>query len=153
MLKVTLTSLAILASGSALAAANGHLKELAVPVQIEQSQTVEVNGQTYQRIITQATGQEVADTIALFAGDQVAQGAFNQVSKATGTFFVAVTPNTDVKALAKDLGLTLVFTNGETAVLRASEDANLLQVSDVLRNDSRVDSVKIELSRNKNKPE
>ncbi|MDF4795588.1 hypothetical protein P3553_16085, partial [Vibrio parahaemolyticus] len=55
----------------------------------------------------------------------------------------------DAKAVAKELKLDVVFADGESAVLKASEGQDLLSISDYLNADSRVKASKIELNSGK----
>lgn len=137
---------------SSLTMAN-NLPELAAPVEIEASESVVVNGQTFNKVIEPSATADFADTVKLFAGDLVTKGSFNLTSKATGLVFVTLIEGQDAKAVATDLDLKLVFANGNSAVYKAAENVDLLSLNDELFNDSRIKAVKIELANNKYNPE
>ncbi|MCV5855410.1 hypothetical protein OFN53_32800, partial [Escherichia coli] len=71
------------------------------------------------------------------------------VSKATGLIYITGNNAADAKAVAKELKLDVVFADGESAVLKASEGQDLLSISDYLNADSRVKASKIELNSGK----
>ncbi|GAL34599.1 hypothetical protein JCM19240_4149 [Vibrio maritimus] len=63
--------------------------------------------------------------------------------------FITVDNAKDAKAVASELKLDVVFAQGESAVLRASQGQDLLAISDYLNADSRVRASKIELNSGK----
>ncbi|GIU44092.1 hypothetical protein TUM4438_14510 [Shewanella sairae] len=137
---------------SSLSMANG-LQELASPVEIQTSEVVVVNGQTFNKVIEPSATSNFADTVKLFAGDVVTKGSFSLASKATGIIFVTLVDGQNAKQVAADLQLQLVFANGNSAVFKADEGVDLLNLNDNLFNDSRIKAVKIELANNKYNPE
>ena len=137
---------------SSLSMANG-LQELASPVEIQTSEVVVVNGQTFNKVIEPSATSNFADTVKLFAGDVVTKGSFSLASKATGIIFVTLVDGQNAKQVAADLQLHLVFANGNSAVFKADEGVDLLNLNDNLFNDSRIKAVKIELANNKYNPE
>ncbi|EGR1582387.1 hypothetical protein HJ093_05220 [Vibrio parahaemolyticus] len=117
--------------------------ELFVP-----SDAVEVNGEAYRKVQTN-TVSNLSEAVKLQAGDEVFKNAFGNVSKATGLIYITVNNAADAKAVAKELKLDVVFADGESAVLKASEGQDLLSISDYLNADSRVKASKIELNSGK----
>lgn len=144
-----ISALAAILFASNVAAAANSLPDLNGPAQIKTSAPIEVNGQDLVKVLNGDT--QPAEH--LFAGDKLAKGPFNSISKATGKVFVNLTVGANAATLAADLGLDLVFTNGKTAVLKATDNTDLLKLTDALHNDSRVSASKLELVSNKHKPE
>lgn len=137
---------------SSITLANG-LQELASPVEITASEFVVVNGQAFNKVIEPSATVNFADTVKLFAGDVVTKGSFTLASKATGMIFVTLVEGQNAKGIAEDLDLKLVFANGNSAVFKAGENVDLLNLNDNLFNDSRIKAVKIELANNKYNPQ
>ncbi|EGQ8057214.1 hypothetical protein HPX47_004673 [Vibrio alginolyticus] len=117
--------------------------ELFVP-----SEAVEINGQDYRKVQT-GTIRTLSEDVKLQAGDEVFKNAFSNVSKATGLVYITVNNPNEAKAVAKELKLEVIFAEGESAVLKASQDQDLLSISDYLNADSRVKASKIELNSGK----
>ncbi|WP_061009132.1 hypothetical protein [Vibrio sp. CUB2] len=125
--------------------AEQQLAEQPAPELFVASDAVEINGQDYRKLSV----DNLSEAAELHAGDEVFKNAFSNVSKATGLIFVTVKNPADAKAVAKELKLDVVFAQGESAVLKASEGQDLLGISDYLNADSRVKASKIELNSGK----
>ncbi|HGS5163050.1 TPA: hypothetical protein ACMDUA_000268 [Vibrio harveyi] len=125
--------------------AEQQLAEQPTPDLFIASDAVEINGQDYRKLSV----DNLSEAAELHAGDEVFKNAFSNVSKATGLIFVTVKNPADAKAVAKELKLEVVFTQGESAVFKASEGQDLLGISDYLNADSRVKASKIELNSGK----
>ncbi|MDF5393397.1 hypothetical protein P3693_25630, partial [Vibrio parahaemolyticus] len=63
--------------------------------------------------------------------------------------YITVNNPNEETAVAKELKLEVIFAEGESAVLKASQDQDLLSISDYLNADSRVKASKIELNSGK----
>ncbi|PMO46614.1 hypothetical protein BCT11_04975 [Vibrio sp. 10N.222.52.B12] len=132
-------------STMAATASAQQLAEQPTPELFVASDALEVNGQDYRKLSV----DNLSEAAELHAGDEVFKNAFSNVSKATGLIFVTVKSPADAKAVAKELKLEVVFTQGESAVFKASEGQDLLGISDYLNADSRVKASKIELNSGK----
>ncbi|MGR5285537.1 hypothetical protein ACP3V5_09485 [Vibrio maritimus] len=136
----------ILALSMTVSSANAkQLAEQATPDLFAPSNALEVNGEQYRTLSV----DEIANVAELHVGDEVFKNPFSNVSKATGLVFITVDNAKDAKAVATELKLEVVFAQGESAVLRASQGQDLLAISDYLNADSRVKASKIELNSSK----
>ncbi|EDP60675.1 hypothetical protein [Vibrio sp. AND4] len=141
---ITLSILALTSAASAVQAEQKLLQQ-PTPELFVASDSVKINGQDYRKLSVDS----LAEVAELHAGDEVFKSAFSHVSKATGLIFVTVKNRADAKAVAQDLKLEVVFARGESAVFKASDDQDLLGISDYLNADSRVQASKIELNSGK----
>lgn len=147
-MKFTTLSILALTATTSIAFADQKLAQQPTPDLFVPSNALEINGQDYRKLQTHSVSR-LSEAAELYAGDEVFKNAFSNVSKATGLIFVTVKTPAEAKAIAKDLKLKVVFAQGESAVLRASEGQDLLEISDHLNADSRVKASKIELNAGK----
>jgi hypothetical protein len=141
-------SMLALSMMTASAYAEQQLSQQPAPELFVPSEAVEINGQDYRKVQT-GTARSLSEEVKLQAGDEVFKNAFSNVSKATGLVYITVNNSNEAKAVAKELKLEVVFAEGESAVLKASQHQDLLSISDYLNADSRVKASKIELNSGK----
>lgn len=135
----------ILALSMAVSSVNANqLAEQATPDLFTPSNAVEVNGEQYRKLSI----NEIANVAELHV-EMKCLKTHSVTSLRQLLVFITVDNAKDAKAVASELKLDVVFAQGESAVLRASQGQDLLAISDYLNADSRVRASKIELNSGK----
>jgi len=160
-MKKALILTAILAmSGQALASVT---KELPAVVKQDYTAvgTVYLQGEAFQKVVKDeakskvgpAMMQRSAGPAELFAGDMIKGGQVSKVATLNGKFFLSLSKDGDIEAIANSYGLEVEFTKGKLAIVKAPQDMELSTLLGSLSRDARVSVVNLEKITNEMAPE
>lgn len=107
--------------------------------------TVELKGKQYQKVVkanSMTRTLQVAPIgngkVELFEGDLLKQGEFSHVGMLNGKFVMSIKNADDAAAIAKTYGLTIEFSKGKLAIVKAPNGMELSKLMSQLSADSRV---------------